>query len=328
MKFGVEFVPNVKPYEVEYLSQVAEDSGFESVWITDHYNNRSACSILTLLALRTRKVSLGVGVANPFTSHPAVTASAIATINEISGGRAILGIAAGDRMTLQRLGIDWDKPLARVKEAVDLIRELISGKRVDYSGKTLHVKSAGLDYKVEPFPIYVGAQGPKMLRLASEVGDGVLINASHPKDFEEAFKCFGELKEGFDIVAYTSMSVDKDGNRAREEAKIVVAFIVAGSPEIVLERHGLAEKAGKVREALSKAFSGGNWAEVKKAVSEEMVDAFSVSGTPEEVISRVEELKKAGVTHVVAGSPIGVDKVKAMRLIGKKVLPVFREEQR
>ena len=144
MKFGVEFVPNVKPYEVEYLSQVAEDSGFKSVWVTDHYNNRNAYAILTLLALRTAKVSLGVGVANPFTVHPAVTASAIATLNEISGGRAILGIAAGDKMTLQRLGIGWDKPLTRVKEAVEFIRELSSGKRVSYSGKTLKVENAGL----------------------------------------------------------------------------------------------------------------------------------------------------------------------------------------
>ncbi len=323
MKFGVEFVPNVKPYEVEYLSQVAEDSGFESVWVTDHYNNRNAYSILTLIALRTKRVSLGVGVANPFTVHPAVTASAMATVNEISGGRAILGIAAGDKMTLQRLGIDWDRPLTRVKEAVELIRELISGKRVDYSGKTLSVKSAGLDYPVKPYPIYIGAQGPKMLKLASEIGDGVLINASHPKDFREAFRCFGELRKDFDVVAYTSMSVDKSGEKAREEAKIVVAFIVAGSPEPVLERHGLAEKAGEVRDALSRAFAGGSWADVKRAVNEDMIDAFSVSGTPEEVISRVEELRKAGVTHVVAGSPIGTDKAKAIRLIGKKVISAF-----
>ncbi len=323
MKFGVEFVPNVKPYEVEYLSQVAEDSGFKSVWVTDHYNNRNAYAILTLLALRTAKVSLGVGVANPFTVHPAVTASAIATLNEISGGRAILGIAAGDKMTLQRLGIGWDKPLTRVKEAVEFIRELSSGKRVSYSGKTLKVENAGLDYRVSPYPIYVGAQGPKMLKLASEIGDGVLINASHPKDFEEAFRCFGELKEGFDVVAYTSMSVDKDGNKAREEAKIVVAFIVAGSPDPILERHGLKEEAEKVRDALSKAFAGGSWADVKKAVNDRMIDAFSVSGTPEEVIERIEELSRAGVTHVVAGSPIGVDKAKAIKLIGKKVIPAF-----
>ncbi len=326
MKFGVEFVPNVKPYEIEYLSSIAEDFGFDSVWITDHYNNRNAYSILSILSIKTMKVSLGVGVANPYTIHPAVIASAMATINEMSGGRAILGIAAGDKMTLQRLGIGWDKPLTRVKEAVEIIRGLISGNIVNYSGKTFEVKNAKLDYGIEKFPIYIGAQGPKMLNLASEIGDGVLINASHPLDFKEAFKCFGELKKGFDVVAYTSMSIDKDREKAREEAKIVVSFIVSGSPDVVLERYGLKEEAEKVRKALNDAFSGGSWADVKKAVSDEMIDAFSISGTPEEVVERIEELKKVGVTHVVAGSPIGVDKAKAIKLLGKKVIPVFKDK--
>jgi len=326
MKFGVEFVPNTKPYEIEYLSSVAEESGFNSIWVTDHYNNRNAYSVLTLLALRTRNVSLGVGVSNPFTVHPALIASAMATINELSGGRAALGIAAGDRMTLERLGITWEKPLTRVREAVELIRKLMSGKRVSYSGKIFSVSNAGMDYRVVPYPVYIGAQGPKMLKLASEIGDGVLINASHPRDFEEAFRCFGDVREGFDVVAYTSMSVDKDGNRAKEEAKIVVAFIVAGSPEAVLERHGISG-ADEVREALNRAFAGGSWADVKKAVSDDMVEAFSISGTPDEVVSRIEELKRAGVTHVVAGSPIGADKAKAIKLIGKKVIPAFSEQK-
>ncbi len=326
MKFGVEFVPNVKPYEIEYLSSIAEDSGFDSVWITDHYNNRNAYAILSILSIKTKRVSLGVGVANPFTTHPAVIASAMATINEMSGGRAILGIAAGDKMTLQRLGIGWDKPLTRVREAVEIIRGLISGSIVNHSGKTFEVKNAKLDYKVEKFPIYIGAQGPKMLNLASEVGDGVLINASHPLDFKEAFKCFSELKKGFDVVAYTSMSIDKDREKAREEAKIVVSFIVSGSPDVVLEKYGLKEEAEKVRKALNDAFSGGSWADVKKAVSDEMINAFSISGTPEEVVERIEELKKVGVTHVVAGSPIGVDKAKAIKLLGKKVIPAFRDK--
>jgi len=103
------------------------------------------------------------------------------------------------------------------------------------------------------------------------------------------------------------MSVDKDGNRAKEE-------------------HGISG-VDKVREALSRAFAGGSWADVKKAVDDDMVDVFSISGTPEEVVSRIEELKKAGVTHVVAGSPIGADKARAIKLVGKKVIPVFSEQK-
>ncbi len=331
MKFGVEFVPNMKYYELEYYTKIAEDNKFDVVWITDHYNNRNVYSMLTLLALKTRIIKLGVGVANPYHTHPAVIASAIATVNEISGGRVILGIAAGDKVTLKRIGINWDKPLRRVKEAVEIIRSLHSGKPVTYDGEIFRVNGAKLDFKAGDVPIYVGAQGPKMLQLAAEIGDGVLINASHPKDFDEAKKNIeiglnkaGKSADSFDVVAYASMSVDKDGNKARESAKIVVAFIVAGCPDVVIERHGLSpDDVNKVREALNNAFTKGDWPSVQKAVTDEMVDVFSISGTPDEVISKIEELSKAGVTQIVAGSPIGPNKKKSIELIGKEIIPRF-----
>jgi 5,10-methylenetetrahydromethanopterin reductase len=266
VRFGVEFVPNVKYYELEYYTKIAEDNEFDVVWITDHYSNRNAYAIMTLLALKTRTIKLGVGVANPYHTHPAVITSAISTVNEISGGRAILGIAAGDKSTLERIGVKWEKPLKRVREAVEIIRVLYAGKPVTYDGDAFKLSGAKLDFKSGNIPIYVGAQGPKMLRLAAEVGDGVLINASHPKDFVEAKKNL--MGREFEVVAYTSMSVDKDGDRAREAARIVVAFIVAGCSDVVLERHGLdGEKVEGVRQALNAAFTKGDWASVKKAVN-------------------------------------------------------------
>ena len=333
MKFGIEFVPNMKYYELEYYVKLAEDSGFEYTWITDHYNNRNVYSMLTILALKTSSIKLGPGVTNPYHISPAVTASAIATINELSNGRAVLGIGAGDKVTFDRIGISWTKPLRRMREAVEIIRLLHGGKSVSYDGKIFKFNGARLDFKAGNIPIYIGAQGPKMLQLAAELGDGVLINASHPRDFETAkenidagLEKAGKSRDEFDVVAYASMSVDKDANKARNASKIVVAFIVAGSPDIIFERHGISmDDVQKVREALNNAFTKGDWPGVSKAVTDEMIDSFSISGSPDQVIERIKELSKSGVTQVVAGSPIGPDKKKSIQLIGKEIIPAFKE---
>lgn len=334
MKFGVEFVPNIKHFELEYYSRIAEENGFENLWITDHYNNRNVYSILTLLAIRTNKLMIGAGVANPYVIHPAVIASAIGTVNEISGRRAVLGIAAGDKVTLSNLGVKWEKPLTRLKEAVEIIRALQEGKKVDYDGTFFKMKGASLGFKCGSCPIYIGAQGPKMLSLAAKLGDGVLINASHPLDFKVAMDNIKKgLKEAgkpigsgsnFDIAAYASLSIDKDGAKARNSAKVVVAFIVAGSPDIIFERHNLdMEKVEKIKTALNNAFAKGDWPGLHKAVDDEFVDVFSISGTPDEILDRVEELSKVGVTQVVAGSPIGPNKKTSINLLGKDIIPKF-----
>ena len=324
MEFGIELLPNIPYYELEYYAKLAEDNGFGYVWITDHYNNRNAFVILSAIAKATNSVKLGTGVTNPFHVNPAVIASAIATINEMSGGRAILGLGAGDKFTLRQIGIEQRRPLRRVREAVEIIRKLSAGEVVNYEGEEFRFEGARMNFKITPFPIYVGAQGPKMLRLASEVGDGVIINASHPKDVEFAMKNLNP-KQGFDVAVCSAFSVDKDRNVAVKAVKPVVAFIVSSCPKEVLDRHGIDEdKVESVRRALNEAFAKGNWKAVTDAVTEDMIEAFSITGTPDEVVERIEELEHLGVTQFVVGSPIGKDKAKAIKMIGREILPNFR----
>lgn len=331
MKFGIELVPNVKYFELEYYTKLAEDVNFEYEWITDHYNNRNVYSMLTLLALKTSTMRVSAGVANPYTLHPAVIASSIATVNEVAEGRAILGIAAGDKVTLDKIGFKWQKPLTRLKEAVEIIRQLLEGKTVDYNGEFFQLGGAKINFECGDIPIYIGAQGPKMLKLAAELGDGVLINASNPKDFSEAQKSIESglkgSKKDFDVAAYTSMSVDKDREKAREAAKIVVAFIAAGSPQVIFDRHNIdLEKIEKVKEALDLAFKKGEWKQINKTVDEQLLDAFSISGTPDDVIDNIEKLSREGVTQVVAGSPLGPNKKKAINLMGKQIISQFLDK--
>jgi len=313
-------VPDESVLKIGYMAKLAEEADFKNIWITDHYNNRDVWSTLAVLSMMTNRIKLGTGVTNPYTRNVAITASSIASINELSGGRAVLGIGPGDKATFDKMGIEWDKPLTRVKEAVLAIRALLAREQVNQAG----FKGAQMAFGAGKIPIYVGAQGPKMLELAGGIADGVLINASHPDDFKFAVPVIrqgareaGRKPEDVQVCAYASFSADKDQAKAVNASKIVVAFIVAGSPQNVLERHGIGMDEAK---AISDALAKYDFKSAMAAVTPKMTEAFSVSGTPQDCRARVDELVKTGVTQIVVGSPIGPNKESAIKLIGKQVI--------
>lgn len=331
MKFGVEFVPREPFWRTILYAIEAERLGFDYVWVTDHYNNRNVFTTLTATAIYTRSIKLGIGVTNPYIRHPAATASATASLAEIAPDRVALGIGAGDRATLEGIGIGTVKPLSAIRESIQIIRELLAGRSVSLDGSVFKVKSASLNFRCRSYiPIYIGAQGPHMLSLAGEIGDGVLINASHPEDFRYAIEYVRRGIEkssrdirNIDIVAYTAFSVAEDEAKAIEASKQVVAFIVAGSPETILERHHInLELASRIRELIV----SGRFDEAFKSVTMDMIDVFSVSGNPSTVSKRIEECLKIGVTQFVVGSPIGPQPYEAMKIISSRIIPTFKAE--
>ena len=312
MKFGIEFVPQIPLDELVRLVKIAEDVGFEYAWITDHYNNKNVYETLALIAANTETIKMGPGVTNPYVRSPAISASAIATIDEISNGRATFGIGPGDKATFDALGIAWDKPVSTIKAAIADINTLLAGEKTE-AGAAL----GGAKKVQDAIPIYMGAQGPKMLETAGEIADGVLINASNPKDYEAAMpmikKGIGDQAKDFDVAAYTATSIGTDSEAAKNAAKIVVAFIAAGSPPPVIERHGLPEGFNT---QMGEFLAQGNFGGAIGAVTEEALDAFSVCGTPDEFIPKIEGLAEMGVTQYVAGSPVGKNVEESIKLLG------------
>ena len=312
MKFGIEFVPQIPLDELVKLVKLAEDVGFEYAWITDHYNNKNVYETLALIADATETIKMGPGVTNPYVRSPAISASAIATIDEISNGRATFGIGPGDKATFDALGIAWEKPVSTIKAAIADINTLLSGGKTE-AGAAL----GGAKAVQEHIPIYMGAQGPKMLETAGEIADGVLINASNPKDYEAAMpmikKGIGDQAKEFDVGAYTATSIGADSDAAKNAAKIVVAFIAAGSPPPVIERHGLPEG---FNEQMGAFLAKGDFGGAIGAVTDEALDAFSVCGTPDEFIPKIEGLAEMGVTQYVAGSPVGKNVEESIKLLG------------
>ncbi len=352
VKISIELVPDESIEHLVDYSVAAEEAGFDFIWVTDHYNNRNLWCTLTAIAFATKRVMMGPGVTNPYHTSPALSAAAAVTLNEISEGRAVIGLGAGDKVTLEALGIEREKPVSTVVESIQCVKALTQGKRVSMDGRAIRFQGAKLSMvEREPLrdgqgnpvfkdgkrvrigpkiPVYAGVQGPLMIQETAAVADGLLINASHPLDFEVAMNIIrkGATKAGrdikeLDIGAYTACSIAKSRGEAMSGAtKIIVAYIVAGAPEAVLIRHDLnLKKCQDIKRALRR----GRHRLAHEKVSDRMVEAFAIVGNPEYCIQCMEELRKTGVTHFVAGSPLGPDKINAIKMIGQHVIPHFRQ---
>ena len=306
-----------------------EKEGFDYVWITDHFNNRNVYVTLTMISNYTDRISLGPGVTNPYLVHPVVTGQILASLDEIAPGRVVCGLGIGDKTALNLLNIHRRKPLSIMREAIHIIREISSGKNVEFEGLFYKVVGSRLNFSPsKPIPIFVGAQGPKMISLAAELGDGVLVNASHPKAFEKARTHINEgiLKAGkaikdIEIAATTCFSISRDVKAAEKAAKPVVAFIVAGSSDTILQEQGISiELVKQIRTSINHA----KFFEALSTVKPEMMDAFSIFGTPEICVEKIHNLTKAGITLFIAGSPLGPDIRNSIELISKEIIPHFK----
>ncbi|MFC4358350.1 5,10-methylenetetrahydromethanopterin reductase [Halobium salinum] len=316
-ELAVELAPEHPVDRMAELGVAAEDAGYDAVFSAHHYNNRDAFAALHRIAAETRDISVGPGVANPLEVHPVTLASKMATLAEAAGeGRGVFGIGPGDPSTLGNLGLDDDRGLRPVLEAFSVARRLWQGERVDHDG-TFEATDAGLNY--EPpgeIPVYVGGEGPHMCKMAAKHAEGLLFNGSHPDDLawareqvESQNQRLDALGE-FDLLAYASVSVADDREKAREAARPPVAFIAAGAAPPVLERHGVdRERASELGEHIG----AGEFSEAFDLVTEPMLDAFCVAGTEADVAERFAALREHA-DGIVVGSPLGPEPERALSL--------------
>jgi len=318
---GIELTPEQPVDRVADLAARAEAAGFDAVLASCHYNNRDPFVALSRIAAATEDVAVGPAAANPYDTHPVKLASAVATVDEVSDGRGVFGVAAGDRSTLANLGYESERPLRRVLESFKVAQRLWDGETVSHDG-TFEATDAALNYDAGDIPVYVGAQGPHMVRMSAKHADGVLLNASHPDDFAWAADRVAEgLAERpdergeFDFTAYASVSVAEREDAAREAARPPVAFIVGGAAPPVLSRHDIdADLAAEIGATIE----AGEFREAFGMVTPAMIDAFSVAGTEETVAERLAEILSYA-DGVVAGAPLGPDLETAVSLAGAAI---------
>ncbi len=313
-RFGIGFTgaPLSVGQMVRYI-KLAERSGFESAWMAEDYFLRDAVSPLACFALATKKIKVGVGVINPYSRNSAVIAETIATIDELSKGRAILALGTGVPPLIEQMGIKFERPLATMRESVHVIRELLAGKDVTFQGRATNLKDVTLGVNpyfslLEPFkptrlhiPIYVAAIGPKMLQLAGEIGDGTLLTAGcspqYVKYAVENVK-IGAEKAGrdpakIDVATYVLTAMSKTGRVNNKVMKGFLAFALSYSDPKYLKMSGFDEDDVKpIRETLETK----GMAKATKFVTDAIVETYTATGTPERCREKLEEYKDAGIT--------------------------------
>jgi 5,10-methylenetetrahydromethanopterin reductase len=218
--------------------RLAETTGYDTVWLADERFYREVYSCLTHFAGHTSKVLLGPCVTDPFSRHPALTAMAIATLDEISSRRAILGIGAGIS-GFAELGISRRKPARAIKEAIEVIRALLSGGSVEYQGEVINLDQGRLNFRPprSTIPIYVASNGPLGQRVAGATADGAIMEACASVREAEALSAeitagaaqVGRDLKGIQRIARLNTCIAPDGGVAREAVRPSVArYLGAG----------------------------------------------------------------------------------------------------
>ncbi len=340
VKFGIGLPQFTTPVgELADVARVDEEAGFDSVWVGDHllhFPNRTvaeAWTILTTAALTTKRVLLGTCVTDPHRYHPAVLAQRLATIDQVSGGRVILGLGAGVAMNLEPFGIEWNKPVSRLVEAVEIMRRLWAGETFSYEGEFWKFKDAFLQIKPvkSKVPIYFAAIGPRMLRLTGEMADGWLPLALTPEMYrrrldliEEAARKVGRTPGDIDAGLYVLTSIADKAEDAHKQLEGVKSVVV---PELLKEAGYEVELPKEL-----KSYSYLDWMPTSECVElvtryaefvpKEAAIEASIAGTTEDCIDKIDEFIKAGVKHLILGN-VGPNPSKVIEIYHKEILPRF-----
>jgi 5,10-methylenetetrahydromethanopterin reductase len=294
-------------------ARLAEENGYSAVWVADERFYREVYSCLGQIAAGTTTVLLGPCVTDPFARHPALTAVAIATLDEISGGRAMLGMGAGIS-GFAELGIRRTKPARAIRESIELIRALLRGETVDYRGEVVAFDHGRLSFRPTcgDIPVYVASNGPLGQRVAAELADGVIMEACASaaevralrSAVEGAARKAGRDPRSIRIVARLNTCIAAHSRAARDAVRPTVArYLGAGR---LLSRTAVAQGLTLPAEAVA-AVAGAPYAAgvapyqpLLPLITDRLVDAFTLAGTIDEVAEHATELCRAGADAIIA----------------------------
>jgi 5,10-methylenetetrahydromethanopterin reductase len=311
------------------LAVAAEDAGFDQVWVSHDLFWRSAPVLLAAAAVATERISLGIGIANPYSAHPAELAMHAATLQELTGGRFLLGLGAGAEAFLGWAGIPRPRPLARTREAVLACRALLGrGTPAGEPGLGSSWRpEAHLRWPGPPVPVYLGVMGPKMTALAGEIADGVLALSYPPERapvsaqvVREAALAAGRDPSSLDVPACFWVSVDDDLERARAELAAKLAYYGPSISAPLLAEAGL--RPEDFLPAM-RALEVDGAAAAATLITDEML-RLGIAGDADAVVTRCRGLVAAGAGHLSFGPPLGPDPLAAVALLGEAVLPRLR----
>jgi 5,10-methylenetetrahydromethanopterin reductase len=305
------------PYQIKKIvefAKLAETSGgFSSFWFAEDYFLRDAISNISCVAFATKRIKISTGVINPFSRNPVLIAETLATLDEVAKGRVGLAIGTGVQPLIENMGIIFRHPVLAIKESIEIIRELLSGKKVSYSGQVFSARDVKLwenpyfslllneeEFKPLVIPIYVAAIGKRMLELAGRIADGVLLTAGFATEnvkqalsrieagARESQRSLGDLEVGNYIITCLG--------RPGKGVKGFLTFDVAYTRPENLVAIGIPEK--KVLD-IKTTLERKGMAEASSLITEDIIDCLAACGSKNQIQSKIEEFRNAGVTQPI-----------------------------
>ena len=331
---------NLSCDEVASRARVAEETGFTHITFNDQPNlDRDVHVGMTVAALNTHHIRIGQGVTDPYTFRPWVIANATATINELSGGRAFVGIGASGTW-----GGKMRKPLPiqELREAIQFIRKYMAGEEAEFKGMRMHS-----EWVRQPVPIYMGSEGPKSCQLAGELADGVMVVGINPEKVKWQMELIekGALRAGrdpskIDIWCRTMCYVAESKEAARREAasytattacSLYMSTFQRGDPEVIdlrqrLERAepGIIDEFKRVHDVYDPYQTETLGAPHDQAVTQRVIDFSHLTGTPEDICEQIYKLGQLGIRTISVVDFTVIDSKGMMQEIGSKIMPHFR----
>jgi len=328
-EFAFTLKPDMKPERIIALTRQAEASAFSHGWVFDsHVLWQEPYPLLTLMATNTRSMRLGTCVTNPAVRDATVTASLLATLNQISGGRMDCGIGRGD--SSRRVMGKKPTTLENLEYTVQVIRDLNSRKQITYEGQAIEMPWA--DQGVPP--IWIAGYGPKALRCAGRIGDGVILQFADPHLIKW---CLGFVKEGAEeagrdfskikVMSATAVWISDDKKIARERVRWFPALVSNHVVDLV-SRYKPEELPPELTAYISnrKGYNYLHHAEVGSSnaefVTDEVVDRFCLVGNVAEHVQKLRELRSLGVTQFNIYLMCGEEE-QTLDVYGTDIIPAF-----
>ena len=285
---SVNLIPEAPVGLIRDLAVEAERLGFKRSWVYDEgLATRDLYVTLTAIAKATNRLEVGPGITNAYTRHPAQTATAIATLDELSGGRAFLGLGAGGSLTLDPLALERVQPLETVRKTIEACRALFAGEVVDLDAPTFSMRAAQLGWARPELPIWVAGRGPRMLDLGGATADGVMLDFIYKPllgDYVEKIRT-GASRSGNEVsICYSTMVVTDDA--ALEEVRPHMTYRLVDSPAPGRTALGINDTdIATIRTAL-----GDGLVSAARHVPDEWVLPFVIAGTVDECATELDAL--------------------------------------
>jgi len=299
---GIAFSGGPTPAEIAGLIGLAEACGYDSAWVAEGHGG-DQFAILAAAAVQTSRIRLGTGITSVFVRTAPTIAMAAATVDDLSGGRFVLGVGSSHKVQVEgEHGVPYAKPLTRTRETVAAIRALLRDGRVDFPGETLRIGNFDLWFKPvrPPPPIYVSAVFPKMVALCGEIADGIILTRSTLNTARaiRAQLTEGAAKAGRDParIAVTTLlpTVVADSKSAALAAlRPGLAFYAGFFPRYnrLMAEHGFPDEAA----AIAAAWARGDRKAAERATSDALIDATSLAGTPAQCRERLAAYRDSGI---------------------------------